>query len=124
METIKLEITDNAIQMLHSDALDFSEFGEVTIVRASNVEFNNETKAWEVTSARTDKLLKGGFHSREEALKWEKEYYSPDGAGWVELTNEEKIPILERAIFIEDEKRNIRNVERIKELEEKLAKGE
>lgn len=120
METIKLEITDNAIQMLHSDALDFSEFGEVTIQRASNVEFSNEAKAWEVSSAKTGKLLKGGFHTRDEALKWEKEYYSPDGEGWAELTNEEKIPILEKKIFMAREKQTQDNLKRIEELESEL----
>lgn len=87
METIKLEITDIVIQMLHSEVLDLTEFGDVSITRASNVEFNNKTKAWEVASAKTNNLLKGGFHSRDEALKWEKDYYSPDGEGWEELTS-------------------------------------
>jgi hypothetical protein len=91
MEAIKLEITDNAIQMLHSDVLDLTEFGEVKVVRASNVEFDNQTQAWTVTSAKTGKLLKGDCHTREEALKWEKNYYSPDGEGWEELTMDKEI---------------------------------
>ena len=87
MEKIKMEITsEGVIRMLHSDLIDLSKFGKAKIRRASNVEFNNRAQAWKVTSAKTRKLLKGGFDTREKALAWEKVYYSPGGKGWAELT--------------------------------------
>ena len=70
-EKIKLEITqDSDIQMLHSDKIDLSAFGKSEIERASHVEFNNKTGKWEVTSAKTKKLLMGNFNNRKEAIDW------------------------------------------------------
>ncbi len=86
-EEIKLSIMPNGgVQMLWNDAVDVRQFGEVEVVRASHVEFNNATGFWYVQSAKTGKMLKEDFMSRDEALAWEKVYYSPDGEGWEELT--------------------------------------
>ena len=96
--------------MLHDDAVDLSEFGEVEVKRASNVEYSDGTveymtdppagfkgrwfvqdtipKGWYVQSARTGRLLKSGFATRAAALSWEKTYYSPGGPGWAELTGQ------------------------------------
>ena len=91
MPTIKLEITaKGGIQMLHDDAVNLAEFGRVEVKRASHVEYNNEVGEWYVASARTGIILKDDFKTRAEALAWEKEYFSPGGAGWSELTTEEK----------------------------------
>lgn len=87
MEQIKLEITKSGgVQMLWNDAIDLKQFGEVEVTRASHVEFNNVTGKWYVQSAKTLKMLKEDFTSRQAALDWEKEYYSPTGEGWAELT--------------------------------------
>lgn len=90
---ISLQITaEGGIAMLHDDALDLCEFGEVEVTRASNVEFNNKSgngivaQAWYVESCKTGTILKDGFLTRAEALAWEKAYYSPSGKGWAELT--------------------------------------
>lgn len=76
--------------MLQDDAVDLRPFGHVEVSRASHVEFSNEKQAWYVESARTGKILKDDFNSRAEAIAWEKEYYSPTGDGWAELTEEQK----------------------------------
>lgn len=84
---IKLEITEcGDIAMLHNKDVDIKDFqAKVKICRASHVEFSNKKQKWYVQSAATLKMLKDDFNTREEALEWEKEYYSPDGAGWEEL---------------------------------------
>ena len=92
--------------MLHNDAINLSEFGEQVVVRASHVEWTDGTlkldtlsvdgnvynctlhSGWYVQSAVTLRLLADGFDTRAEALAWEKEYYSPSGKGWTELTQE------------------------------------
>lgn len=83
---IALQITSTGgIQMLHSDAVNLSLLGKVSVSRASNVEFNNDKQAWFVQSAKTLLILRDDFQTREAALEWEKLYYSPGGAGWGEL---------------------------------------
>jgi len=90
---IEIEITaDNEVRMLHNDEVDLSEFGEVTVTRASHVEFANRNLVgcprgtWYVRSAKTGEVLASKFKTRAEALAWEKVYYSPSGEGWAELT--------------------------------------
>ncbi len=83
---MKLQITKaGGVQMLHDDLVHLEEFGQVQVTRASHVEFNNDTQKWYVQSAKTLKMLKDDFDTREQALAWEKQYYSPDGEGWREL---------------------------------------
>jgi hypothetical protein len=102
-EEISLEITKSGgIQMLHSDAVDLNQFGNVEVRRASHVEYSDGKwspltltwmgvveKGWYVQSASTLTVLASGFKTRAEALAWEREYYSPGGPGWAELTREE-----------------------------------
>ena len=88
---INLQITtQGGIQMLQDDRVDLREFGRVDMSRASHVEFSNQKQKWFVQSARTLEILRDDFDSREEALAWEKEFYSPGGAGWNELTDDQK----------------------------------
>jgi hypothetical protein len=98
---MKIEIDkDGTIRYLHDDTLDLSELGKRKVRRASHVEFNNNTGKWYVQSAKpcglmghikylfgipAGKMLREDFTTREAALAWEKEYYSPDGEGWEEL---------------------------------------
>lgn len=84
---IRLEIAqDGTVRMLHDDRLDLSSLGQVEVARASHVEFDNATGRWFVQSARTLAVLRADFRSRADALAWEKQHYSPGGAGWRELT--------------------------------------
>lgn len=86
--SISLQITaSGGVQMLHDDAVDLTELGQIEMSRASHVEFNNEKQAWFVQSAASLKVLKDDFRTRADALAWEKSYYSPDGEGWKELTD-------------------------------------
>jgi hypothetical protein len=87
MQTIKLEISGNEIRKLHDDLIDWGKFGKLKVRRASHVEFNNKTGFWFVKSAKTGKMIKDDFKTRELALAFEKEYYTPGGKGWKELTN-------------------------------------
>lgn len=92
---VKLQITAaGGVQMLHSDAVDLTELGQVEITRASNVEWSNERQAWYVQSALTLVVL-SWFASREAALAWEKDYYSPDGPGWPEINFHRRVLELE-----------------------------
>ena len=85
---IELQVTAaGGVRMLHDDAVDLSELGQVHITRASHVEFDNATGFWTVRSAKTGELLQART-TRAAALAWEKEYYSPSGKGWRELTQE------------------------------------
>jgi hypothetical protein len=89
MSSIKLQLTPSGcIRMLWDDAIDLKQFGPVEVSRASHVEFDNETGLWYVQSAKTLKVLKDDFTTRVKALAWEKVHYSPGGAGWHELTEE------------------------------------
>ena len=96
---IQIEITaSGGVQMLHDDAVNLGEFGEIEVRRASHVEYSDghpapihgnrwpSARGWFVQSAMTGDILKAGIPTRAEALAWEKEYYSPSGAGWAELT--------------------------------------
>ncbi len=100
---ISLQITaEGGIQMLHDDLVDLRELGEIEVTRASHVEYAdgksyvpgaggiswNVKPGWYVQSAKTLKVLADGFQTRAQALAWEKDYYSPTGMGWAELTQE------------------------------------
>lgn len=100
---IQLEVTrDGGIRMLHDDVIDLAELGRPKVVRASHVEFHDGDVSsselprggrglrvgWYVQSAKTLVVLKSGMKTRQEALAWEKKYYSPRGKGWTELTKE------------------------------------
>lgn len=85
MNEITLQITpEGGIAMLHDDAVDLSQFGEIEVSRASHVEFSNLLQLWVVISAKTMKVLHKA-PTRALALAWEKKYYSPSGPGWKEL---------------------------------------
>lgn len=101
--SIAIEITAaGGVRMLHDDAVDLGQLGEVEVSRASHVEFSSgkpdrtdlfvfgssvvPERGWYVQSAKTLEFLATGFPTRAEALAWEKAHYSPTGAGWAELT--------------------------------------
>lgn len=82
---MKILITKTGgVQMLHDDVADLCSLGSVTCKRASHVEFDTVKQKWYVQSAKTLEVL-GYFESREKALAWEKDYYSPGGQGWSEF---------------------------------------
>jgi len=87
---IALQITaQGGVLMLHDDVADLAQLGPVEIIRASHVEFSNAIQRWIVVSAKTLDVLRADFLTRAEALAWEKQFYSPSGEGWKELTEEE-----------------------------------
>lgn len=83
---MKILITANGgIEMLHDDIAELESLGRVETSRASHVEYDNERQQWYVQSAATMEILHFAS-TRTEALAWERDYYSPDGKGWRELT--------------------------------------
>ena len=76
------------VRSLYSNKINLSKLGKATIRRASHVEFNNKSRMWEVRSAKTKALIFATQGSREDALEFEVEYYSPTGSGWKELTHD------------------------------------
>jgi len=84
---MKILITkDGGIQMLHDDIAGIEDFGQVEVSRASHVEYDNDKQQWYVQSAASLKILKW-CQTRKEALDWERDFYSPGGEGWSELTD-------------------------------------
>ena len=82
-----LEVTpDGNIRCLYTDEIDLPQLGRLQVSRASHVEFDNHLRKWTVTSAKTGRRLHSSM-TREQALEWERQYYSPNGAGWKELIN-------------------------------------
>ena len=83
---MKILVTKSGgIQMLHDDIAALETLGKVDVSRASHVEYDNGRQEWYVQSAKTLQIL-GFFTTREKALAWERDYYSPEGSGWCELT--------------------------------------
>lgn len=70
--------------MLHDDVASLETLGKVEVSRASHVEYDNARQKWYVQSAKTMVVL-GHFDTREAALAWEKDFYSPGSSGWDEL---------------------------------------
>lgn len=67
---------------LYTDEIDLFVVGRVTNVRkASNVEFNEEKQIWEVLSLNGEVLHTNT--SREAAIEWEIEAFSPGGPLYV-----------------------------------------
>lgn len=83
-----LEVTtDGNIRCLYTDEIDLPQLGRLQVSRASHVEFDNYLRRWTVTSVKTGKRLHLA-QTREQALDWERQYYSPGGRGWDELTKD------------------------------------
>lgn len=80
---------EGGIQMLHDDIAELETLGTVAVERASHVEYDNARQKWYVQSAKTLEIL-DYFDDRASALTWEKEYYSPKGGGWAELSGGKK----------------------------------
>lgn len=71
---VKLAITGGAVKAVYSDAAlrITAPLGKATVLRLSTVEFNNRAQHWEVR--HKGKLLRR-FKNREQALKWEKDFF-------------------------------------------------
>ncbi len=81
-----LEVTpDGNIRCLYTDEIDLPQLGRLQVSRASHIEYDNRLHKWTVTSAKTGKRLHSSM-TRESALEWERQYYSPGERGWSELT--------------------------------------
>ncbi len=63
---------DGDVVSVYSDKIPASKLGEATVERASNVEFNNNTKEWEAILPSGKLIAKGP--SRDEVIKQEIAY--------------------------------------------------
>lgn len=79
-----LEIDEHGdVHCLWTDQVNLFAVGLVTNVRkASNVEFNEREQVWEVLSLDEEVLHQN--KSREKAIEWEIEAFSPGGMHYVE----------------------------------------
>ena len=59
---------------LYTEAMDLNSLGKLEIRRASEIEFNNQTQAWEVRNPE-GKLLFSNT-SRAMCLNWEHQYFN------------------------------------------------
>lgn len=59
---------------LYTEAIDLSTLGALEIVRASSIEFNNQTQLWQVRSAEGIRLFSDA--SRQACLDWEHQYFN------------------------------------------------
>jgi hypothetical protein len=77
-EKIEIILTnDCSLKMLHNDKFNCNDFGnKIKVKRASNIEFNNILQCWEIKSAKTKKIIKSNFKTRNQALDYEKKYFS------------------------------------------------
>jgi len=59
---------------LFTEAIDLSALGALEIVRASSIEFNNQTQLWEVKSVAGELLFSDS--SRQACLDWEHQHFN------------------------------------------------
>ena len=61
-------------QCLYTDNIDLRKLGELTVTRASNVEFDATNRTWSVRLVETGKIIGDGFIKRKDAIDFEIEY--------------------------------------------------
>jgi len=70
---LKFDLAGNG-HCLYTEAIDLSLLGALDIVRASSIEFNNQTQQWEIKSAEGSVLF--ADPSRLTCLDWELQYFN------------------------------------------------
>ena len=60
---------------LYTELLDLGSIGGLEIVRASQIEFNNDSQEWEVISGSENNVL-FAHPSRAACLEWEQQYFN------------------------------------------------
>jgi hypothetical protein len=59
---------------LYTEAIDLSSLGDLQIVRASTIEFNNAARQWEVRTVEGGLLF--SHPSRRACMDWEQQYFN------------------------------------------------
>jgi hypothetical protein len=59
---------------LYTEILDLTSIGPLQIARASTIEFNNDSKVWEVKDSESRVLFSNP--SRTVCLVWEQQYFN------------------------------------------------
>jgi hypothetical protein len=62
------------VRCLYTEALNLSAIGSLKVVRASQIEFNNENQQWEVRSMEGNLVYSDC--SRTACLEWERKWLS------------------------------------------------
>ncbi len=64
------------IDCLYTEAINLRELGRLTVVRATDIRFNDSTQLWDVRHADTGEVL-FSHASRSECLRWENANLQP-----------------------------------------------
>ena len=99
MNRIELRIgADGCVRALWTDEIDWRALGQLSVRRASHVEFCARRQLWYVRAGRPRGLLRRLLQhllrrpcgeilhratTRRDALTWEQRYFGPDGEGWM-----------------------------------------
>ena len=63
------------VHCLYTEVIDLPSLGSLEIVRASQIEFNNDSQEWEVVSGSENNALFSN-PSRAACLSWEQQYFN------------------------------------------------
>jgi hypothetical protein len=64
------------ISCLYTEAIDLQQLGRLSVVRATDIRFNDTTQQWEACHAETGAVLFSNS-SRTECLRWEHDNLQP-----------------------------------------------
>lgn len=75
MPTVKVFIKGDEVKALYNDSFNILGIADdVTVERATDVYFNNETKEWEIKLLAENRVLPFAFKKRADAIAYEVEY--------------------------------------------------
>jgi hypothetical protein len=106
---MKLRIApDGTVRGLWTDVIDWHAISRLAVQRASSVEFEDSIQKWVVRAWRSRSRIRRFLQwltcrprgeilyladTREDALRWEQEYYGVGGPGWRDLLGSSQAPI-------------------------------
>ena len=67
------------IDCLYTEAIDLRALGRLTVFRATDIRFNDQTQQWETCHADTGEVLFSNS-SRTECLRWEHDNLQPQAS--------------------------------------------
>jgi hypothetical protein len=73
-EKIIIISPDGEIKTIYNDELQEMDLGALSVKRASNVEFDEDSQKWRIVDAETDSLIGVGFDKRSDAIDYEVQF--------------------------------------------------